>query len=235
TQVFHVARHGTDLPEGLDPAAGGWEVTGARQAAGGGLDGGDATEGGGQADATGGFAAQAEGRAAAGDERGLAATGAAGGAGGVVGIAGGTEQEVVALECKEQIGEIGAGDGDGAGVAEAGDQGGIAGGRQRGAASQGAGGTDGSGELDRILDAERNATQRTGGDSLGDGPIGGVRGGERRRGEHLDDGMNARVYGGDASQVRLHQFDRRDAALADQSRLVSGGEGEDFEHGDGIP
>jgi hypothetical protein len=34
--------------------------------------------------------------------------------------------------------------------------------------------------------------------------------------------------------VRLHQFDGRDGALAYQSRLVSGGEGEDFEHGDGV-
>ena len=45
--------------------------------------------------------------------------------------------------------------------------------------------------------------------------------------------MNPRIHGGDTREVRLYQFYGRDAALANQARLMCSGEAENFLHGIG--
>ena len=178
----------------------------------------------------GGVAAESEGRAAAGDERRFAAAGAAGTALEIVGIAGGAVEQVVAFEGEEQVGQIGARDGDAAGMAQASDQGGVGGGGRRVAASDGARGARRTGDFDGVFDAEGDAVQGAGIGARGESAVGRAGGIEGLVVEDFDGGIDARIDFGDARQVGLHEFQGRDTASANQARLLRGGEGEKSIH-----
>ncbi len=124
-EIFHAARHGSDLPDHFDPASGGRHVACAGQPAGRWLDCRDAAIVRGQTDAARSVTAESERRSARRDECRFSAAGAAGCSLQVVGIVGAAEKQVIAFEGEEQVWEIGAGDGDGSGSAQTRDESGI--------------------------------------------------------------------------------------------------------------
>ena len=127
-------------------------MSGAGQASRGGLDPGDAAERGRQAHGAGAVAAQPHGRTAGRDEGRFAAAAAAGGPRQIVRVVRPSEQEVVGFKGKQQVGKVGSGDGDGAGRAQTGDQGGIVVRRGRRLA-------DRTRQFDGILHAEGDAVE----------------------------------------------------------------------------
>ena len=149
---------------------------------------------------------------------------AAGGARQVVRIAGGAEQQIVALEGKQQVGQIGARDRDRPGLPQARHQRGIfGGGRASRRPSVPAVHTAPAISMESLM---LNGTPHSG--PRGISSV--ARGRERLLGEYFNRGVNPRIHLGDPVQVRLYQFDRGNAALADQARQVRGGEAEKFVH-----
>ena len=145
-----------------------------------------------------------ERRSARRDQRRFPAAAAAGSARGVIGVIGGAENEVVAFEGEEQIGQIGFGDRDRTGAAQPADERGIFAARARRClAAQRPRCADAACEFDRILDGEWNAVQRARRFTSSDGRIGGARLCDRLIFEDLDRRVESGVDQADLFQMSL--------------------------------
>jgi len=136
------------------------ELTGARHAARCRLDRRKAAKMRGNSNAATGVGAKAQRRAAGGDDRRFAAAAASGRAGEVVRIVGASVDEVVGFGCAGEFRYVGLAEDDAAGGAQPGDRRRI-GFWHKARAALGAAGADDPDRLQRVLDGDGHAVQRT--------------------------------------------------------------------------
>ena len=177
-----------------------------------------------------GVGAEAGGNGAVGHGRRRSGRRAAGDAGRVPGVAGMAQHVVVPRRPVGELGQVQRRDLQGAGGLEAGDGGGVGGGRLVGA-DLGAPAGDLALAVEHVLVGERHAGERPLGAALGDGRIGSLGGGQGLVGLQRDDAVGQLVAGLQALDGGLGRLDAGDLLVADGLRQAPRGESGQVGHG----
>lgn len=207
-KVGGVARHRAGDGVEAERIAEGREVAGGGDAAGSGLEAGDAAKMRGHANGAAAIAADAAGRAEGGDGGGFTAGGTAGSARRVGGMAGAAGDEVVGFVAGEQLGCVGLAEEDGAMATELRDGGGIGGGAM--ADAQAAADLGGQARnVEAVFDGDWHAVQRAQGLTARDGGFAGASFFESALGEYHGECVDRRIAALDLAQMGFDEFHRR--------------------------
>jgi hypothetical protein len=213
TKILRVARHWADGGKQARRVAKHGRVAAAREAAGSGLESGDATEVGWNADGATAVAGDTTGRAVSRDGRRLAAAGPTGCPRVIPGIIGAAGDRVIGVVTGEHLGRVGAPEDDGALTAEPRDHAGILGGGRFG--PRPASDTGGHpGDIEAVLDGDGDAVEHA--ECVG--AIEGARFGECLFCADGNEGVERRITFLDPADVLLDELCGGDGAIAHQGR-----------------